>query len=1191
MKRYDKKFICTVLGGLVLASCCSTATYAAETTTFPKYYEKNYIKEEDKATISEKVEALIKTMTEDEKLEMLGGNKTKLDKNGTAGYMIGVPRLGVPEIKMHDGPAGVTSIHETTGLPTEMVLGSTWSTDEAKKYGEVLGADNVSQGGNFQLGTQMDVSRVPQWSRSKDTMGEDSFLNGTLGAAEVKGVQSKGAAAMIKHFAGYGCNGDFNANVTIDEQTLHEIYGTSFEKAIKEGDAASLMTSYNSVNGKWMSANDDINIGILRDQWKFDGPTCNDWGGNHQFDVGLGNDIEMPSKSFNSPDAVRAAIKAGTLTWDQVNNAIRHTLTAMGKVGYLSLVKIDPTTGLCEEQPGRTDPIALKDTYSEDIKSGVQDRNNEIAEEIAEKGAVLLKNDSKVLPLVKADYTGDNKVAMIGLGAMNLISGTGGERSYGVLKYMQSPYEAVSDMIGNHSSSSTTGAAVSNVEGKVGLDVVGTTIPVDYIYQSASGTEHGWIRTNTGDTSSTETTTDAAVTTTTDAAVTTTTGAAVTTTSGAVAIDNVIDFTTGTKDYKNGPNGTAFANGEDYTWTGYLEAPETGEYTLALESIGGTTNAKIQLTEDGTAQNIGSSGSRQGSQWGWDSIVSTKEGMDINSNTFNLEQGKRYKITVTGIEKPSDLQDDKDLQLRMAWITPSQKTQNYNDAVAAASDSKTVVFFAWRNTSGGGFGPGQVTNTESLSLPSDQLALLKDVSKAVKANNGKLIVVLNTSDALSYEGDWLDDADTVLQMYYPGQAGGKATANLLLGKANPSGKLTQTEPMKDTDTLVTDSEEDKEERGGKSTGNSSLIDINYSEGIYTGYRWYNKEGVTPAFDFGHGLSYTTFGYSDLKVKENENNGFDITFTVKNTGDVTGSEVAQVYLGAAQVPSGVQMANEQLAGFARVENLEPGESKQVTVTVNQRSLSYWDTNSQLITRADGTQDKWKVATGERKVMIGSASDDIRLEDNINVKDTTSGGNNSGGSTSGGNNSGGSTTGGNNSGGSNTGGNSSSGSTSSSSSHHHHSNSSSSSTDTDSDSKTDSNNTKSNDSTNDVKNKNEWNKNSDGTWSFVNSNGEKATGWILLGGKWYYLNSSGIMKTGWIKDTNGKWYYLNSSGTMRTGWLEDTNGKWYYLNYDGSMKTGWFKDTDGNWYYFNTSGDMAVNTIIDGYEVGSTGAYIS
>ena len=176
---------------------------------------------------------------------------------------------------------------------------------------------------------------------------------------------------------------------------------------------------------------------------------------------------------------------------------------------------------------------------------------------------------------------------------------------------------------------------------------------------------------------------------------------------------------------------------------------------------------------------------------------------------------------------------------------------------------------------------------------------------------------------------------------------------------------------------------------------------------------------------------------------------------------------------------------------------------------------------------------------------------------------------------------------------------------SSSHHNGGGSSS-----DSSSSTGSDNSNSNDQKTDVKN--QWSKNADGTWSFVNSNGEKATGWIKDGSTWYHLNSAGIMETGWIKDTNGLWYYLNNDGSMKIGWLKDTNGrwyylnsdgamkrgwskdideKWYYLNSDGAMKTGWLKDTDGKWYYLNTSGDMAVDTTIDGYKIDNTGAWLS
>ena len=157
---------------------------------------------------------------------------------------------------------------------------------------------------------------------------------------------------------------------------------------------------------------------------------------------------------------------------------------------------------------------------------------------------------------------------------------------------------------------------------------------------------------------------------------------------------------------------------------------------------------------------------------------------------------------------------------------------------------------------------------------------------------------------------------------------------------------------------------------------------------------------------------------------------------------------------------------------------------------------------------------------------------------------------------------------------------------------------------------------------------WVKNSDGTWSYNKADGTKATGWLLDGSTWYYLNSNGIMQTGWLNlsgtwyylngsgamqtgwlNDNGTWYYLKSSGAMQTGWLNDNgtwyylqsngamktgwlndNGTWYYLQSNGAMKTGWLEDTDGNWYYLQSNGAMAKNTTIDGYRLGSNGAWI-
>ncbi|MBE6063532.1 MAG: N-acetylmuramoyl-L-alanine amidase family protein [Clostridium butyricum] len=116
---------------------------------------------------------------------------------------------------------------------------------------------------------------------------------------------------------------------------------------------------------------------------------------------------------------------------------------------------------------------------------------------------------------------------------------------------------------------------------------------------------------------------------------------------------------------------------------------------------------------------------------------------------------------------------------------------------------------------------------------------------------------------------------------------------------------------------------------------------------------------------------------------------------------------------------------------------------------------------------------------------------------------------------------------------------------------------------------------------------WAKNSDGTWSYNKVDGTKATGWLNDNGTWYYLNNNGIMQTGWV-NLNGTWYFLQSSGAMKTGWLND-NGTWYYLQSSGAMKTGWLND-NGTWYYLNSNGSMAANTTVDGYRLGSNGAWI-
>ena len=154
--------------------------------------------------------------------------------------------------------------------------------------------------------------------------------------------------------------------------------------------------------------------------------------------------------------------------------------------------------------------------------------------------------------------------------------------------------------------------------------------------------------------------------------------------------------------------------------------------------------------------------------------------------------------------------------------------------------------------------------------------------------------------------------------------------------------------------------------------------IDFDEGIFCGYRWYDKEQGTPLYAFGHGLSYTKLRYSDLTV-----NGQTVSFTVTNTGDITGTEIAQVYLGKASVPSHIQSAQKQLCGFARIEQLSPGESRRVSVSIPDRSLCYWDPQSDLISRPDGTKGKRVRATGTRSIYVGPSSAVLPLCSEITV----------------------------------------------------------------------------------------------------------------------------------------------------------------------------------------------------------------
>ena len=288
------------------------------------------------------------------------------------------------------------------------------------------------------------------------------------------------------------------------------------------------------------------------------------------------------------------------------------------------------------------------------------------------------------------------------------------------------------------------------------------------------------------------------------------------------------------------------------------------------------------------------------------------------------------------------------MQLRFAWLTPTSATDAIADAVRIARTAHTAIVFAYDEGQEG-------RDRTSLSLPGAQDPLID----AVAAANPRTVVVLNNGAPILMP--WANRVGAILQLWYPGQEGADATAALLFGEASPSGKLPVTFPRR-----LEDAPTNTPERYPGVDGHGT-----YSEGIFVGYRWYDNEKIAPLFPFGHGLAYTSFEYSNLGVAA-QGDGYDVTFTLKNSGTRAGTEVVQVYIGRPGSPP-APMAERQLAAFDRIP-LGPGQERRVSVHVGRRELSYWSV----------ADHRWVMATGARPIMVGASSRDIRLKTDVNVK---------------------------------------------------------------------------------------------------------------------------------------------------------------------------------------------------------------
>ncbi len=853
-----------------------------------------------------KVDKLLSQMTLEEKIAMIhGAAEPPATDQGQAGYLPGIPRLGIPALRMADGPPGVLTRHPSSAETATMGLAATFSRKDAEQNGVVIGRDARALGIDVVLQPFINIDRDITFGRGYNTFGEDPVLTGQIAAAMIRGVQSQGAMAQAKHYVAYDGGND---NI-VDPQTLHEIYVAPFADAVAAG-VSSIMCSYNKVNGPWACGNPDTLNRILKQEIGFQGFVTSDWGATHATDfVNNGLDLEMPGTTGFIPPYFLAEPPP------PFKPPARNAGFDMGDAGFGGAVPEEPKpepfhfsfpkaappvgmlkaveTGLVKEETitravGRIlfemDKFGLLDGQDRHGFTPVSPETNApIVRKTADDAAVLLKNEDGALPLKASDL---ESLALIGPGALQTIAvGEPGEKSLGFSARQIGTFEALRKL-----------APEAHVTAAVADDMTGVPVPASALSHDG---HPGLLRTDPK-TNATE-----------------------------VAAD--IDFTNG--------NGKALPAGSSWKWTGTLTVPSAGSYMINLQMLGTTAGLSI----DG--KRVGGVGSHTGNihgnivMAGEHNIVPTPDGLDNLRRRVELTAGA-HTIALTST---ADISGDP-VQLRLAWTTPERQKSAYADVIAAAKAAKTAVVFAW--------GRGRPV----FGIPGDQNQLIEDVA----AVNPNTIVVLNVSQPVALP--WLGKVKAVLQMWFPGDEGGWATADVLLGRVSPAGRLPFTWMKAMEQAPANDPKHP--ERSAKGVGGKTT----YGEGVNVGYRWFDKNNIEPLFPFGYGLSYTKFEYSDLKVARAADGGLDVSFRLRNAGSVTSDEVPQVYLAApGRAPQGAQFAPRALAAFDRV-NVPAGETRDVTLHVPRRGLEYWSTE----------QDKWALAAGARMVHVGASSRDLRLQ---------------------------------------------------------------------------------------------------------------------------------------------------------------------------------------------------------------------
>jgi beta-glucosidase len=838
---WNNVFICIILPLLLFISC-------GQKEDLLKYKDTNL-------PVEERVEDLLSRMTLEEKIEQLSGLGFETKEN---------KRLGIPVLKMADGPVGVRH-GQATAFPAAVGMAATWNTQLVEKIGAAIAKEAKSKGLNYLLGPCVNIHRYPLGGRNFESYGEDPFLASRLAVAFVKGVQGQKVLASIKHFA---CNNQewerSKLDVTLSERALREIYLPAFKAAVQEADVWTVMAAYNKIHSDYCSENKHLLVDILKGEWGCRGVVVSDWGATHSTvkAANAGLDLEMPyGKFFN--EKVLGAVKKGEVSEAVIDDKIRRLLRVRFKAG------------LFERQPLVDETVVHREEHKQ------------LALEAAKQSIVLLKNKKNVLPL---DRHKIKSLAVLGPNATDARTGGGGSSKV-IPFYAVSPLEGLKKAIGND----------IEIKYALGIAIRGDIHPLSPGYMEPVNTSTGknglWAEYFPN---------------------TKLEGKPVLT-----RLDKQVNFNWGYDAPHPALHRPDDRNTFSIRWTGELLPPKTGKYNLnVIHNDGLRLYVDEQLLID---------------NWKKNRIV-------YKTASIGLKAGQAYSLRI-------EYYFDGGISVvKFGWKLPDH--DYLAEAVELAKNSDAAVIFAGLHNRF----ESESFDRRRLELPNQDVLI-----NAVTEANPTTIVVLNTGSPVSMN-PWLDKVAAVVQAWYPGQEGGNAIADVLVGNTNPSGKLPFSFIKNNDDSPVFKDYKDKS------------MNSPYAEGIFVGYRYLDKQGIEALFPFGHGLSYTSFEYGNLIVNPpgivvgEADFSVTVNVDVRNTGKRKGAEVVQVYV--KDVECSVERPLKELKGFTKVV-LEPGEEKTVTIKLDRDAFTFYDPDRR----------QWVVVPGEFEMMVGRSSKDIRLKDRL------------------------------------------------------------------------------------------------------------------------------------------------------------------------------------------------------------------